>query len=469
MAGSRRAARKSCDPARTALIAAILQEHGGRTNRQCVLAGCGGAHQRCRPVPRAPRKQDRAGFTFRYPRPYAAPCRMLDSRPLRPGRFRVFWPASEDRPRTSPTPGNDACSKIAAGPRRPARRAPAAPPDGGRVIELFDVPAFGAAGLAGIGVAAGHGGVGGGAPLRARRAPATLAEPLPAVTVLKPLHGDEPLLEEALASFFGQDYPGFQIVFGAAGRGRPGARHRAAPLRALSGARRRARGGRDTARGEPQDRQSHQHDAGRAPRYAGDRRQRHACRARLPAPGRGRADGAGGRARHHALCRARRPRPACRASSGRARSPIPSCPGALLARALGRQDCLGATMALRRETLDAVGGFEALVAPSGGRRGARPAGQRAGAGHAARGNGAGDHGARAARHAACSRHELRWGRTIVALVPLGYRRLGDQYPLFWAALAVLGSGLDEWAWLLFALAWLCRGQRRARDRPRPGA
>ncbi len=29
----------------------------------------------------------------------------------------------------------------------------------------------------------------------------------PAVTMLKPLHGDEPLLEDALASFCAQDYP----------------------------------------------------------------------------------------------------------------------------------------------------------------------------------------------------------------------------------------------------------------------
>jgi ceramide glucosyltransferase len=35
-------------------------------------------------------------------------------------------------------------------------------------------------------------------------------------------------------------------------------------------------------------------------------------------------------------------------------------PGVLLARALGRRDCLGATMALRRATLDRIGGFAAL-------------------------------------------------------------------------------------------------------------
>ena len=38
---------------------------------------------------------------------------------------------------------------------------------------------------------------------------------LPRVTILKPLHGMEPRLEENLESFFRQDYPNFAIVFGA--------------------------------------------------------------------------------------------------------------------------------------------------------------------------------------------------------------------------------------------------------------
>ena len=45
---------------------------------------------------------------------------------------------------------------------------------------------------------------------RARIRPARL----PPVTILKPLCGDEPLLEEALASCCCQTYPAFQIVFG---------------------------------------------------------------------------------------------------------------------------------------------------------------------------------------------------------------------------------------------------------------
>src|SRR5579864_4954324 len=36
------------------------------------------------------------------------------------------------------------------------------------------------------------------------------------VTVLKPLHGDEPFLHANLASFCEQDYRGYQVIFGAA-------------------------------------------------------------------------------------------------------------------------------------------------------------------------------------------------------------------------------------------------------------
>ena len=43
----------------------------------------------------------------------------------------------------------------------------------------------------------------------------TSPQNLPAVTILKPVHGMEPKLEETLESFFRQDYPNFEIVFGA--------------------------------------------------------------------------------------------------------------------------------------------------------------------------------------------------------------------------------------------------------------
>src|SRR2546423_5969343 len=38
---------------------------------------------------------------------------------------------------------------------------------------------------------------------------------LPPVTILKPIHGMEPRLEENLNSFFLQDYPEFEIIIGA--------------------------------------------------------------------------------------------------------------------------------------------------------------------------------------------------------------------------------------------------------------
>jgi len=49
----------------------------------------------------------------------------------------------------------------------------------------------------------------------------TLPARLPPVTILKPLCGDEPLLEEALASCCCQNYPDFQIVFGVQDRADP--------------------------------------------------------------------------------------------------------------------------------------------------------------------------------------------------------------------------------------------------------
>src|SRR6266542_1908828 len=50
---------------------------------------------------------------------------------------------------------------------------------------------------------------------RAERQKVEIADSaLPPAAIFKPLHGDEPRLEENLESFFRQDYPDFEIIFG---------------------------------------------------------------------------------------------------------------------------------------------------------------------------------------------------------------------------------------------------------------
>jgi ceramide glucosyltransferase len=54
-----------------------------------------------------------------------------------------------------------------------------------------------------------------GARAAQKAAAATPESSLPAVTILKPVHGMEAQLEENLESFFGQNYPSFDVVLGA--------------------------------------------------------------------------------------------------------------------------------------------------------------------------------------------------------------------------------------------------------------
>jgi ceramide glucosyltransferase len=122
---------------------------------------------------------------------------------------------------------------------------------------------------------------------------------------------------------------------------------------------------------------------------------------------------------------------------------------------MGRQDCLGATMGLSRQTLERIGGFQAL------------------ADHLADDNVLGRRvaalGLRVVlartvplttvpevRLAALFRHELRWARTIRALEPAGFAASVLQYPLAWALLTVLLAAGAPWSVGLFAAAWLLR-------------
>ncbi|MBV9777675.1 MAG: bacteriohopanetetrol glucosamine biosynthesis glycosyltransferase HpnI [Acetobacteraceae bacterium] len=309
-----------------------------------------------------------------------------------------------------------------------------------------------AAALAGIG--AGQCAAGALAVVRFCRRPLAPDAAGPPVTVLKPLHGEEPLLDAALGSVCRQDYPAFQVVFGVQDAADPAIR----TVRRLQS----RFPGRDlalvvdpTPHG-PNRKVGNLLNMMRAARHdvlviadsdlhcAPDYLSRVVAALRSPGTGLVTTLYAGLPAA---------PTPPARLGATQITHAF--LPGALLARAMGRQDCLGATMALRRETLAAIGGLEALV------------------GHLADDNALGRKVAGLglavrladtvplttvpeASLAALFRHELRWARTIRALVPAGFAASALQYPIVWALLAVLLGAGALWAWAVLMGAWAAR-------------
>ncbi len=286
---------------------------------------------------------------------------------------------------------------------------------------------------------------------RSARGPVVLR---PAITVLKPLHGDEPLLEAALVSLCGLDYAPLQIVCGVQDAGD-------AALAVVGRVRVRFPG-RDIA--VVVDGTGHganpkvgnlinmfpaakhdliviaDSDVHVLPGYLD------AIVATLALPNCGLAT----------LLYAGRPATGASAALlGTAWINHSFLPGALLARGLGRQDCLGATMALRRETLVAIGGLEAVADEIADDQWLGRLVRRAGlevrlvpamvATTVAE-----------TTLAQLWRHEVRWGRTIRALEPVGFALSALQYPLAWALLAV-GLAGEAWAVTLFLVAWAIRG------------
>ena len=277
----------------------------------------------------------------------------------------------------------------------------------------------------------------------------------PPLTVLKPLHGDEPLLEAALGSLCSQDYPEFQIVFGV----QDGADPAIAVVRRLQ------------ARFPRLDL-----DLVIDPTQHGTNRKVSNLINMLPA------------ARHDALVIAdsdihsppgyldrlassleqegvglvttlysgRVASMTLAGQLGAASLNHTFLPGALLGRAFGREDCLGATMALTRATLERIGGFHALV---------DHVADDAVLGQLVRAKGLTV--ALAATIPATTvaetslvdlfHHELRWARTVRSVAPLGFALSVLQFPLFWAALTLAASSGEWWAWSTFGLAWAVRG------------
>ena len=130
-------------------------------------------------------------------------------------------------------------------------------------------------------------------------------------------------------------------------------------------------------------------------------------------------------------------------------------PGALLARRLGRQDCLGVTMGITRETLARIGGLGAVVNHLADDQVLGRLVQAQGlvltladvipATTVPEGS-----------FTALFRHELRWARTIRAVVPWPYAASALQFSLFWSLAAILCSGAAWWALLLFIAVLIVR-------------
>jgi len=131
-------------------------------------------------------------------------------------------------------------------------------------------------------------------------------------------------------------------------------------------------------------------------------------------------------------------------------------PQALVAAALGERDgCFGATLALRRGTLDAVGGLAAIADSLADDHALGAAVRRLGrtvvlSPHIV------DTVVAEPSVAALFRHELRWSRTIRAVAPTGYLGLALTQPVALALLALALGGRPLPATALLVLALLCR-------------
>jgi len=291
---------------------------------------------------------------------------------------------------------------------------------------------------------------------RQERTPRLVASdsPSPPVTILKPLHGDEPLLEAALESFCQQKYPAFQIVFGV--------QH--PDDAAISVVRRlqKRHAGLDIALVIDTTQHGDNRKVGNLINM------RHAARHEilvisdsdihvpptylqdviwsLMRPGVGLATTLyAGLPASNTLVR--------RLSASQINYNF--LPGVLMSRLLGRQDCLGATMALRQTVLDKIGGFRRLVDhvadDSVLGKAVLAAGLTIAIAPCMTWTTSGETSWRE-----LLTHELRWGRTVKNVEPIGYGLSSIQLPLFWAGCAVAFSGFHIVMVWFFLIAWLIR-------------
>lgn len=283
---------------------------------------------------------------------------------------------------------------------------------------------------------------------------------LPPITILKPLYGDETMLEAALASFCDQDYPDFQIVFGVQSAADPAldtvdhlrARFPLVAIDVVVDSTRHGRNGKVANLINMMRAARHEvlliadSDIHTKPDML-----RNAAAA-LAEPGVGLVT---------ALYTGLPPTRSLVGQLGAAFINRDFLPGALLARGINRQDCFGAIMALSRTTLDQIGGFAAL---------ADHVADDALLGDRVRGLGLAvtlidtvpATTVQETRFGALFAHELRWARTTKSVEPAGFALSAIRFPLFWATLMLLDAALapwasgESWALFLFTVTWLLR-------------
>lgn len=313
---------------------------------------------------------------------------------------------------------------------------------------------------------------------RFARLPAALPDERPSITVLRPMCGTEPMLEEALVSCFSQDYPNYQIVCGLQDPEDPalaviervrqrfperdiavvvdstphGQNRKVANLINMMAAAKHdilvisdsdihaAPNYLDTLLGELQKPNTGMVTA----LYAG-----------LPPKGSGLFERLGAMQINHAFL-----------------------PGVMMSRMMGRQDCLGSTVMMTRDVLERTGGFQALadlLAEDNhlGRK-VRELGLEIRLSYAVA-------AATVPENALHDlwQHETRWTRTIRGLAPYALAASALQYPLFWALMSVLMSGFESWSLLVLAFSWMVRAlaggaiesalQPRLHEQVRPAA
>jgi ceramide glucosyltransferase len=293
--------------------------------------------------------------------------------------------------------------------------------------------------------------------------PVPAPETRPPVSLLKPLCGVEPLTELALESFFLIEYPAYQIVFGVHSAADPVldivARLRARyPARdvalvidaAIHGSNRKISNLMNMLPAASYEMLVMSDADIHVPPYFLDR-----VVAALQAPNVGLVT---------TLYTALAGTPRLATAMGANQINYNFLPGALLARKLGREDCLGVTMALSKTVLAQIGGLAAVANHLGddqvlGRL-VRAQGYKLTLAQVIPATTVPE-----ANFEALLRHELRWARTIRALVPIPYAASVLQISLFWALLGVVACHGRLWAWGLFFAVLLIRyGLARRIDR-----